>query len=305
MEQFSRRSRMRCTHTGRRLELSKRDLEIFKLLCRYRYLRSTYLHAFVGGASTTRFKERLGDLFHEGYIDRPAQQWQFADARCQPAIYEIGSGAIRTLDEAGGADEPCTFLSSSAHRQFQHSLLICECLASIELATFREGSGARFIAWPEILARAPQTTRNSSNPSRLNVEENAVVVPDGVFGLEYLASGTPSYRFFALEVDRGTMPVVRSDRRQSSYLAKLETYQRAIARQRHRDYWGVPNLLVLTVTQAQSRKQEIMSRAQSVLDECPAFLFKALGDTRKPATDLLFEEWQRAGAVPLRIDLCR
>src|SRR5580692_9118008 len=74
---LQRRSRMRRTRTGRRIELTPRDIEIFRVLARYRYLPSTYIYAFVGGASETRFKERLGDLFHEGYLDRPGRQWDF------------------------------------------------------------------------------------------------------------------------------------------------------------------------------------------------------------------------------------
>ncbi len=35
-------------------------------------------------------------------------------------------------------------------------------------------------------------------------------MPDGVFGLEYRSSGAPLYRFFALEIDRGTMPIARA-----------------------------------------------------------------------------------------------
>jgi len=120
---------MRRTRTGKRLELTTRDLEIFRALARYRYLSSTYIHAFVGGASETRFKERLGDLFHEGYLDRPAQQWQFAGALYRPTIYEAGDDARRVLCDQGGNDS-CTFLAPTAHRQFAHSMMICEVLAS-------------------------------------------------------------------------------------------------------------------------------------------------------------------------------
>jgi hypothetical protein len=58
-----RRSRMRRKSSGKRVELTARDIEIFKVLQRYRYLRSTYLYAFVGGKNETRFKERLGALY--------------------------------------------------------------------------------------------------------------------------------------------------------------------------------------------------------------------------------------------------
>src|SRR5271156_5031299 len=98
-----RRSRMRRRSTGKRIAITPRDIEIFRALGRYRYLRSTYLHALAGGASETRFKERLGDLFHEGYLDRPAKQWEFARARYQPVVYELGEGARRVLSESGFA----------------------------------------------------------------------------------------------------------------------------------------------------------------------------------------------------------
>src|SRR5471030_1578939 len=118
MEMPQRRSRMRRTRTGKRLELTARDIEIFKLLARYRYLPSTFIHALVGGRSETRLKERLGDLFHEGYIDRPGQQWEFANALNRLAVYESDSGAARTLREAGiVVSDKRTFLSETAHRQ--------------------------------------------------------------------------------------------------------------------------------------------------------------------------------------------
>jgi Replication-relaxation len=190
----------------KRIELSPRDLEIFRLLSRYRYLSSTYIHVFVGGASETRLKERLGDLFHEGYIERPERQWDLADARCRPAVYESGRGSVQALRAEGGLpDDRRTFLATTAHHQFLHSLMICEALASLELGV-RASAELRLIAWPEILARAPEATRSSSTPFRLPVLSGGYLVPDGLFGIEYAHEDTKAYRFFALEVDGGQCP---------------------------------------------------------------------------------------------------
>jgi len=104
-----RRSRMVRAPKGKRLALTPRDLELFRSLARYRYLRSTYLHAFAGGASATRFKERLGDLFHEGFLDRPARQWDFADARHSPVVYELGERAARLLGSGALASMARTY----------------------------------------------------------------------------------------------------------------------------------------------------------------------------------------------------
>ncbi len=301
--EVSRRSRMHRTRTGKPIALTTRDIEIFRALARYRYLRSTYLHAFAGGASETRFKERLGDLFHEGYLDRPSKQWEFANARHQPACYESSTGAAGALHDAGiVVDDARTFLAAMAHRQFLHSLMICDVLASLDLGV-RTHQGLRLIAWPEILRRAPESTRASITPFRLPIPSGKYIVPDGLFGMEYSISGKKSYRFFALEADRGTMPVARSNPSQTSYLGKLDLYREIIARQVHKTHLSLPNLLVLTVTTAEARMADIVRQLEGTTDASAAFLFKSISapDLTRPAPPLLSEPWQRAGHPPLAI----
>jgi hypothetical protein len=301
----ARRSRMRRTPAGKRIALTSRDIEVFRALRRYRYLRSSYLHAFVGGASETRFKERLGHLFHEGLLDRPAKQWEFAAARYMPAVYEIGDRARGILAENACADpEGRTFLSATAHRQFPHSVMICECLASIELAAFAQ-PGLRFISWSEILARAPEGTRESSVPYRIPVSAGACVIPDGVFGLEYQSQQSKAYRFFAVEVDRGTMPIERSNERQTSVLGKLAAYRQIMARQIHKTHLGLPNFLVLTLTVGEQRMAEMIRRLEIQGGENAPFLFKAIAESgaelSSPSTRWLLEPWQRVGRDELAI----
>jgi hypothetical protein len=289
---------MKRTRTGRRIELSARDIELFRLLVRYRYLRSTYLYAFLGGASLTRFKERLGDLFHEGYLDRPREQWEFVDARCRPVVHEIGAGGLQVLRNLVGAVESATFLKS-APRQYRHALMICEALASLELGCRQ--SGLRFVACPEILAKAPEATRSSGVPWRLPLPSGGYIAPDGVFGIEHREGAAKSYRFFALEADRGTMPVSRTALGQTSYLAKLGCYREVISRGGHREQWSVPNLLVLTLTTSASRLADMLRIGAGNLG--PEFLFQATGegDLLRPDLALLGEPWQRAGHAPFSL----
>ena len=292
---------MRRTQIGKRIELTARDIEIFKLLCQYRYLRSTYIHAFVGGKSVTRFKERLGDLFHEGYLGRPSQQWEFADARHRPAVYEIGTGAMRILRETGAAPgDARTFLSETGHQQFLHSLMICEVLASLELGT-RADPGLRFIGWPEMLGKAPEATRSSPALFRFPLPSGGQLVPDGLFGIEYRSGETKTYRFFALEADRGTMPVARSSAGQSSYLSKLGAYREVIECGLYKTRLGLPNLLVLTVMLDEKRLSETMRRFGE-RGGGATFLFKAAGSLLTPDRQFLGEPWERAGLPPLRIN---
>lgn len=298
-----RRSRTHPTPNGKAIALTPRDLAIFTALAEYRYLRSTYLHAFAGGKSATRFVERLGDLFHQGFIGRPEKQWDFAQARHRPVMHELARGARCALDEAGQEILPRTYLSATAHRQFGHAVMICESLASIELAT-RARSDLRFISWAEILRRAPAATRASPAPFRIPTGEGAVI-PDGVFGLEYLSQGERTYRFFAVEVDRGTMPVERTDPRQSSYLAKLTGYREIVANHLAKRWWGISTLLVLTLTNSPERLRSVLQTSREKADS-PHFLFKAadISAFTNPMSTLLTEPWERARLAPLSIGEC-
>jgi hypothetical protein len=301
MRMSKRRSRMRRTSSGKKLALTERDFALFRVLAEYRYLRSTYLYAFAKGASETRFKERLGDLFHEGFIDRPEKQWDSMDARSTPVVYELDEPARRALAERGHPEVNArTFLGPTAHRQFVHSRLICECLASIELAT-REHTNLRFIAWSEILSRAPASTRSSQIPFRVPFESSAVI-PDGLFGLEYQTNSGKAYRFFALEVDRGTMPISRTDGTKTSYLAKLAGYREIMDRRLHKQHWGISSLFVLTVTTSPERPAGML-RAYGERGASPMFLFKAAEPKTltAPKPRLLSEPWERAGLSALSI----
>ncbi len=313
MQTQPRRSRMRRTRTGKRIELTARDVEIFKLLERYRYLRSTFIHAFVGGASETRFKERLGHLYHEGgYLDRPQQQWQFANSRYMPVTYENTDAARQVLHQGGildaGFGSALVRNGAGANRQFAHSLMICEILASIELGA-RGGPGVRFVSWREILAKAPESTRTASYPLRIPSPEGngGYLIPDAVFGLEYTVNGKKGYRFFALEADRATMPVFRSNPGQTSYLKKMLAYREIIACQIHKSHFGIPNLLVLTVTTNERHMEQIMKAFGEMGGGSAAFLFKtsdAIGSfdmAPSPMPALLTAPWLRVGFPPLCI----
>jgi hypothetical protein len=320
-----RRSRMHRTATNKKLEITERDLEIFNLLHRYRYLRSTFIHAFVGGRSETRFKERLGHLYHEGnYLNRPFQQWQYANARYMPVVYENGVGAEDALRRHGLINgETATWLQKGrmgAQRQFAHALLICDTLASIELGV-RANPSLRFISWEEIIGKAPNRLRNAENPLRIPVSITNTrggtrqhletgIVPDGLFGLEYERPEGKAYRFFALEADRSSEPVSRTDLQQSSYLKKLLAYRQIVAQQTYKSYLGLPNLFVLTVTTNERHMSSIMALLENLASGgSTLFLFKtapALGDFRRaplPSHSMLVEAWQRVGHEPFLI--CR
>jgi len=299
---MNRRSPTTRKRNGKRIEITDRDVAIFSALTRYRYLRSTYVHAFAGGASKKRFQERLGHLFHEGFLGRPRQQWRFADARYTPAVYEIDKCGAQALAERQASETPpATFLASGQHIQFEHSQLVCSALASIELAS-RNRPDLRFIAWPEILAKAPEETRRAALPQRLSLGSEHLI-PDAIFGLEYRVEDKRSYRFFALEIDRATMPITRAAGRQTSLGRKLNAYRQVISQQLYKSVWGVPNLVVLFLTTSERHLANGLRAIDPGWPETPAFLFKRIDPDalREPSNSLLGLPWARSGQTPMTI----
>src|SRR5580698_5889303 len=143
-----------------------RDIEIFQLLVRYRYLPSDTIHAFVGG-NAKALLHRLGLLSRKPnlFLSRPQQQRQNAAANYRPLIYQLDQRGSQTLQERG-----LPFLSKSLHHNFAHELMVAQIKASIELGT-RANRAIRLITWPEILAheRTPLATRQSSTPTAIAV----------------------------------------------------------------------------------------------------------------------------------------
>src|SRR5712691_168839 len=143
-----------------------RDVEIFKLLTRYRYLPSDYIHAFVGG-SMNALSRRLNFLSRKPnlYLARPHQQRDNAKANHRRLIYELDERGSRVLRERG-----LSFLPKSYHRNFAHELMVAQIMASIELGT-RENHHDRLISWRVILAHPnpPNTTRKSPTAATIPV----------------------------------------------------------------------------------------------------------------------------------------
>jgi hypothetical protein len=134
-------------------------------------------------------------------------------------------------------------------------------------------------------------------------------VPDALFGIEYSGSGKKSYRFFAVEADRGKMPIYRSNLQQTSFLKKILSYRDITARKTYSTHLGLPNLMVLTVTVNDRHREHIMELLGKI---APAgskmFCFKtmpSLGDMEKapePNSDMLTAAWARVGQPEFRID---
>ena len=258
LDAMGRRSRFKRTPTGKRLIPTERDLAILQWLYRYRYLTAIQLIAIFQPRSEKRFIERLGDLFHEtGLINRPRAQWRSFDARYRPITYELSPSGVALLEHRNALSKRATTLSRHAKTgrtvQFEHALMVVETLLAVELATIAQPD-QRFVPVDEILERAPERTYRARNPLAIPVTLQPCpdlpslrkpwqthIIPDALYGIEYMIDGDAGYRFWALECEN-TTPKRRSSARNSSIARKHAAYDVLLRSQAYRDHWGIPNL---------------------------------------------------------------
>jgi len=223
-----RRPRFRRASEPPAFRLTDDDVVIVRHLARHRFLRSTHIAALVG-RSLDRTNDRLSKLFHAGYIDRPrAQLDYYPTAGSSPIAYALADRGARLLIQRDGiefANVEWSRKNRNAGRPFiEHQLEIVEFLVALQLATAARPD-VQFIHPNDIIAGFPEHTRSARNPLSLHVSlahhgamHEIGLVPDLVFGLQFPDG---SRRCFMVEIDRGTMPVVRSDFLQTSFERKM------------------------------------------------------------------------------------
>jgi hypothetical protein len=303
MDALARRFRFRRQHTGKAIYLTSRDIEVFQLLNRYRYLRSSFICAFFPSKAKKRTDiiKRLGDLYHElpHYVDRPERQYDYANATHLPAVYEIDQPAAEALKNHGVSFIPFDQRIGGAGRaNFAHALMVCDILASIESGC--KENGIRFISQEEIRAKVPSLTMSltwNDKPANLT--------PDAVFGIEYPNGGK---RLFLLEADRGTLNLKSRDHHKNSYEKKLIKYKQLISQKVYQSHFGITSgFFILHVTTREDRMQSMKNLMLDLTDGkgSAIHLFKTMkGDWKVPPpadSHMLTEDWTRAVYQPFNI----
>jgi Replication-relaxation len=259
----------------RPFRLTDRDLEILRHVNRHRFLRSSHLIQLLPG-SPQQILRRLQLLYHHGYLERPRAQLDYFHRHgSEPLVYGLGKKASEVLwqDTAG---EPqvlnWTWKNQTVGRLFlDHALLVADVLVAFELAV-RKRSDVRLLwseqLFPERNQRALQWRVTSGHDQKLGV------VPDAVFALETTTDdGSPERVCYFLEADRGTMPIVRQNPRQSSFARKLRAYHATWKQGLHRTRLGVPRFRVLTVTTSAERLQSMVEACARLDGGRGLFLF--------------------------------
>lgn len=300
----------RCRQASRAAHIiTPNDRDILHLLARYRYLRASFIHQLLPNRSSQGLSRSLRRLFDHGYIDKPREQHRGYNSLYCPDIYaldEKGEGVL--LDEPKEITRLYRQKIDAPLRNFAHSMMICDCLASIEIGLL--GSGHKLITWQEIVARTTHK-RPMKLPCKLaytfpdgRKETNKTfLVPDGLFGIRHL-DGKVS--FFALECEHYN-PIEPTNLKRASLLKKILGYRDIQRSSVYKTQLAIPNLRILVAAPTETRMQHMIELTKKITPKSNLFLFtyipvqEELLKAPQPFPSLVANPWPRVGHEPIAL----
>jgi hypothetical protein len=291
----ARRPRFRRVAEPPPFRVTEGDLAILAAVARHRFVRSTQIARLVG-RSLDRTNRRLHFLFHAGYLDRPrAQLDRFPVDGSAHMVYALAAAGARLL-KAHEQPAPSINRSSKNHsalRPFiEHQLEISE--FHVRMHEAASNSNTVTILSPDDLAtNFPASAKPRSNPLKLDVRvslegrmRDMAVIPDTLIGFRFIDG---SRRCFAVEIDRGTMPVTRKKIEETSFALKMRLYLAAYAAAQHEQRWGWKAFRVLTLTTDANRMQTMIDALRKLPMQRgpgPALFFFSTQDQLRSADPL-------------------
>jgi hypothetical protein len=284
-------------------QLTERDLKLLAHVARHRFLSSAHLCSLDGGSSQNVLR-CLRVLFDHEYLDRPAaQRVGLSEDGPRPFVYGLGKKGARALREQGHLLDGTLDWTEKNKRAgaifIEHTLEVADFMTGVELACRTRGD-AELMREVEILELAPKETRAAREPLRWKVDkvmmgkrETFSVVPDGLFGLVF-PDETAAY--FVLEVDRGTIPLIRTYvpgtpawRKSISY--KLSTYWEGWKAQQHVKQFGVKQVRVAMVTSSPERVENMLDIVHELTEGHGTNFFLFTDRATLAGSDPLAVEW--------------
>lgn len=258
-----RKDRKKRSPQPRRIKITSNVLDILVLLAKYRYLRSTFIYGLLPERSVDGCSRTLRRMFDAHLIQKPKSQWLGYNQKEDADIYEIDERGWLQLRRRSLVPYEVTTLTRSkgegAPKQFDHAMMICDALASIEMGHTAEG--LEFIPWGAIRERA--TTDNPLKmPCRIKTTDT-FIVPDGIFGTRYQDG---KVWFSALEAENYN-PVAPRDLKRASFLKKLHGYNHIAKHKPYRDQLAIPNLRYLFVAPTERKVASMIEAAGKMRDE--------------------------------------
>lgn len=269
---FTRLPRFTRVSTIPSIRLTERDRAVVRLIHRHRFLRSFHIVSLLNGSQQSILR-RLQLLYHNGFLERPrAQIDYYRKGGSRGIVYGLGNKAKPVLKQ--DARIPARNVSWGEKNRavgrifFEHALLVSDVMVGIELAC-RQLPDVRHVCEDNF----PFMPNVNKPPFRWRVQINRHlklgIIPDRVFALDQNGNRA----FFFVEVDRGTMPVIRKNLSQTSMFRKFLAYESTWSKGLHQSLFGFHRFRVLTVTTNAARLKSLVEACSQLKGGYGLFLF--------------------------------
>lgn len=286
-----------------RLVLTDRDAGILAAVARHRLIQSHHLLRLFP-SSPQHLIRRLGRLFHAALLERPVAQRWIKDKIAPSFAYCLARLGWNALRERSSCPVPSLprLRATGAALSLAHALRLTDVMIALETTALLHNMTLQWpAAWPVLSEedeRQVWRLRWTVLLKRDHSTMRTLLIPDGAFALR---SSNGEARYFLLEVDRGTMPVVRRRLFQSSFQRKImaykETRRQGVLWQR----FQVPAFRVLIVAESRRRLASLQQATAALFKrgDSTMFLF-AVADELLAHPDAFNHPWETCSGMQVR-----
>lgn len=250
------------------ISLTDRDLDIFTDFYCHNLLNTNQLarlHCH-SEAHKQRLRRRLQKLRQAGYLQ------QLKTPVDQPRDYVLTQGGMNALSNARHVPPRRICVPRSARSYRDHDLAISDFTVSIDLFV-RALPNARLVDELELITRSPRLDVRSHRGWPVTFRHQGIthehwVKPDRFLGIKFDdRPANRNTRHFAIEIDRGSMPLEATKIEKASIFRKLLAYQATYDDNGLRAIFGIEHAYTLFLTTGHRRRDNMVSLAQSVVTD--------------------------------------
>lgn len=277
------------TPSGEKLIVRPRDIEIFKLLLRYKYLPTKHIVAYLRSDLST-IQARLRQLRRAGYLYVEGAQRDHYKANYRDLVYSLDK---KGLNELTNRRMECAL--PVADSGYAHQLLIDEVMFSFELGATEPFSFER-------LPRLESGIAVSITVNKKRIETHLFADGQPFFVRRKRATDQVAFLCPGIEADIGTEPIHTRDFERSSIRKKLALYLEAMEQGLTEKHFNRKTMYVPFITGTRARMLSMKNEVGRMAgDKSRFFIFKvhpnfhSQEDQRLPSGHMLTEDWEREG----------
>lgn len=279
------------------------DVSMCHLLWHYHYAPTSWFYKLLPHRAPAKVRNRLRTLYDNGYVDRPrAQTDHHVPGKRPETIHALGNRGAVLLAQTHGFNAPKSNWTDKnrivGRPHIQHTLSVSAIRFAADQLP-KQQTDVSVIPADQIIMAAPQATRNDPIPWAWHASlggltagaEVVTTIPDHFFGLDFTDLRQRFY--FFCEADQNTMPVVRTNRKQTSIVRKFEAYLAGHKSGYHARRYGIRNMRFLFVTTSQTRIDTMIAALRKLANDTDTSMFLfADRNSISTATNLLEVPWR-------------